>query len=106
MSNVKDEGNEDSTGGGGIWSSNDGTGTAGRISASVRVADHWPEQQQSNGAGSGNGTWGNPQETAPIPTASAWSSAPGISDNRNSLNPSIANAWGSENGLNQIQGTN
>lgn len=100
----KDENNEDSPGGGGIWSSNDGTGTAGRIGGtSVRiggvVADHWPVQTDQPTITPNTG-WGT-QDATTVPTASTWSSAPGINDNaRNTLgNPSIANAWGTENGL-------
>lgn len=99
---LQDENNEDASGGGGIWSSNDGTGTA-RLAGAARiggvVADHWPIQTdpQTNTVNSG---WGAQDATA-VPTGSTWSSAPGLNDNtRNALNPSIANAWGNENGLN------
>ena len=59
-------------------------------------ADQWPDQGIQGGASG----WG--AQDVNVPVSSAWSSAPINNDNntRNALNPSIANAWGNENGLN------
>lgn len=99
----QDENNEDSPSGGGIWSSNDGTGSArigsgtGRIGGAI--AEHWPAQNESTGATSSGVTGWGTQETPTVPQiASSWSTVPGLgpetSRNPLGVNPSIANAWG------------
>lgn len=83
--NVQDENNDD--GGGGIWSSNDGTGV--RSSRLGTNDAQWIEQNNSG--------WGTTQDAVPV--SSAWSNTPGTSVGQTTgttgleRNQAIANAW-------------